>query len=151
MMHINEHIVQAYGVLDGDPICRDLVDSLSELKGEDILDLVSLANKVRARFASGTHACTIMNAQSGRCSENCRFCAQSSHHHAEIDVYPLVSKERIVEQATKTHESGVGSFGIVASGYGFKTIDHDFQQILDSIDSIHALFPDLRVCASLRR
>ena len=149
MSGINEHIQRAYAILDDEQLDRELVEKLSGLDGEDILDLVSLANKVRAKYAPETHACTIMNAQSGQCSEDCRFCAQSAHHEAAVDVYPLVGKDEIIERARATHESGVSSFGIVTSGFGFKEIDSTFQRILDGIDTIHDQFPEMNVCASL--
>ena len=149
MSNIDGYIQRAYAILDGTELERGLIERLSELDGEDILDLVSLANKVRARFSPSTHACTIMNAQSGECSENCRFCAQSAHHDSVVDVYPLVEIAEILERARVTHESGVGSFGIVTSGYGFKKIDATFGRILEGIEAIHEEFPEMKVCASL--
>lgn len=89
---MNSAIAEAYEVLEGRKLEREQAEKLSMLKGADILDLVSLANKVRERFAHRVHVCTIMNAQSGRCSEDCKFCSQSSHHCADIEEYPLVDR-----------------------------------------------------------
>ncbi len=145
----NDLINQAYSALNGTPIDHQLAEELAGIQGPDILDLVSLANKVRARFAPEMHACTIMSAKSGQCSEDCRFCAQSAHHEAVIDVYPLASKDDIVAKAQEAHASGVKSFGIVASGYGCKNMDDNFRSVLESIDTIHEMFPEIHVCASL--
>lgn len=149
MKHAAELIHKAYAILKDESLSRELIDALAEIEGEEILDLVSLANKVRAKYTPELHACTIMNAQSGECSQNCRFCAQSIHHEATVDVYPLASSDEIVNRAGIAHENGVGSFGIVTSGYGYKTIDKDFQRILDSIELIHEKYPEMLVCASL--
>ena len=71
-------IEQAYKVLDGEPLTREEALELAErIEGEDILDLVSLANKVRHKFAGKVFACSILNAKSGLCRQNCRFCAQA--------------------------------------------------------------------------
>ena len=146
---IDAIIEQAYAVLDGTPLDRETALKLCALEGEAILDVVSLANKVRNRHAREGHVCTIMNAKSGACGENCRFCAQSAHHDAEIDVYPLQTVESMVAEARTAYETGVRSFGLVTSGTGFQEVDESFQTILDGIDAIHEALPDMNVCASL--
>ena len=146
---LNENIVSAYKVLDGMELSREEALELAKLEGEDILDLVSLANKVKNKYASEIHKCTIMNAKSGKCSENCSYCAQSAHYEAEAEVYDLKDKASILEAARNSYTNGVRNFGIVTSGYGFKKINSDFQNILDAIDAIHEEMPDMGVCASL--
>ncbi len=142
-------IQKAYSVLSGDNLDRDLALELMSLEGSDILDLVSLANKVRSKYASYSHKCTIMNAKSGECTENCQYCAQSSHHEAEAEVYDLKDKQAIIDAARAVYDKGVRSFGIVTSGYGFDRIDADFQNILDAMDAIKDQMPGMNICASL--
>jgi len=143
-------IQEAYRVLENSqPISRELAVRLADLSGEETLDLVSLANKVKNKFTDGMHACSILNAKSGVCQENCRFCAQSSHHHAEIEVYGLMSPEVILEKARQTAACGVQYFGIVTSGYGYTELNQEFQAILAAIDLIHRELPDMNVCLSL--
>jgi len=142
-------IDEAYSVLDGVSLTRERADELADVKGNDILDLISLANKVRDAFAGEGHVCTILNAQSGQCGEDCRFCAQSAHHTATVDEYPLLDIDTIIERARHTVESGVDHFGIVTSGWGFPKMDETFQRILDAMDALHDAFPELHVCASL--
>lgn len=148
-MRMNKAIEEAYRVLDGVDLRRELADTLSMLNGSDILDLVSLANKVRETFTDRVHLCTIMNARSGRCSEDCRFCAQSAHHGTNIEEYPLLDREEMVKRAQSAYETGVRSFGIVTSGLGFLKADRAFQAILKSIDDIYRECPGMSVCASL--
>lgn len=147
---INSNILKAYEVLEGKKISKELALDLISLKGEDVLDLLSLANKVKNRFANEKHVCSIMNCKSGICAENCKYCAQSSHHHANIDVYQLKSEQEILKEAQTVWESGVKHFGIVTSGTGFlKVEDEDFQKILKSIYLIHQELPQMNICACL--
>ena len=76
---IHPLIQNAYSVLDGRPISRETALAIAEtIHGTDLLDLISLANKVRVKFAPPLQSCSIINAKSGKCRENCRFCAQSA-------------------------------------------------------------------------
>ncbi|MBN1970150.1 MAG: biotin synthase BioB [Candidatus Delongbacteria bacterium] len=147
---LNISIMKVYDkVLNGTGISYDEAIELSNLKGEDILDLVSLANKVRNRFFGDPHVCTIMNAKSGKCSEDCKFCAQSSFHSTGIEEYPLANKEQILKQAENCYKSGVKHFGLVTSGRGYENTNDEFIEILDAIDLIYDRFPQLNVCASI--
>ena len=146
---LNSFVDEAYGVLHGVGIERELAEKLALISGCDIMDLLSLANKVRAALAPGFHACTIMNAKSGKCGENCRFCAQSGHNEAEVDVYELADVHTMVERAAAAYDTGVRSFGIVTSGTGYLECNDDFNRILEAVDRIRDKFPDMSVCASL--
>ncbi len=150
---LHPSIAAAYRVLEtGEPLTHSAALLLADLPGELALDLASLANKVKNRYASDTealHACSIMNAKSGVCGENCRFCAQSRHNHADIEVYDLVNEESVLIEARNCVTEGVSHFGIVTSGYGYKKINAEFQRILGMIDRLHAELPELQVCASL--
>jgi len=150
---LHPDIEQAYTTLEtGMPISMELASALGTLPDGDILDLVSLANKVKNRYGmnhGAVHACSIMNAKSGLCGENCRFCAQSRHNTANIEVYELVGEDRVLEQARMTREEGVMHFGIVTSGFGYLKITPEFERIIGMIDLLHREIPDLNVCASL--
>ena len=147
---LNPLIENAYKVLDGVPLTKAEALALAEqIEGEDILDLVSLANKVRHKFAGPVMACSILNAKSGLCRQNCRFCAQAEAHHTGIETYPLLSKEEILSAAAAAAENGVYSFGIVTSGYGCKQCTPEFRQLLDTMDAIHERFPQLKICVSI--
>jgi biotin synthase len=146
-------IEMAYRVLDtGEPVSLELATALGSLPDSEVLDLVSLANKVKNRHAANhgaVHACSIMNAKSGVCGENCRFCAQSKHNNANVEVYGLVDEAPVLEQARNAWEQGVTHFGIVTSGYGYLKITSEFERILGMIDLLHHELPGLYVCASL--
>ena len=143
-------IRKAYSVLDGQPISRTDALAIAEtIHGADLLDLVSLANKVRLKFAPALHCCSIINAKSGKCRENCRFCAQSAAHHTGIETYPVLAPEDVLEAAGKVYAEGVRTFGYVTSGRGWDKPDREFLIILGTLDLLHEKYPDMRLCASL--
>jgi len=150
---LHPQIAAAYRVLEtGEPISYEEALLLADLSGELALDLAALANKVKNRYGSGVeslHACSIMNAKSGVCGENCKFCAQSHHNHADIEVYDLVNEDSALIEARNCIAEGVSHFGIVTSGYGYKKINTEFQRVLDMIDRLHRELPGLNICASL--
>ncbi len=118
-----------------------------ELLNLPLAELISKANKIRKDYVgSRLELCSIINAKSGLCGEDCKFCAQSSRHSADISVYPLVKKEKIVEAAQKAKEIGAETFGIVTSGnrLNSRELDTVAGAILDIRNKI-----DIGVCASL--
>ena len=75
------------------------------LYNQPLDELCKNANKIRKHFCSNNFdICTIINGKSGRCSENCKFCAQSAHNHTGVEEYPLLSAEQILKQAKINHE-----------------------------------------------
>ena len=143
-------IENAYKVLSGAVLSREEALALAEdLPAEDLLDLVSLANKVRKKFAPKITACSIVNAKSGRCGQNCRFCAQSAFHATGIETYDLLAPETVLAAAKQVRAHGVTTFGYVTSGRGWERPDREFQRILETFDLIHRELPDLKICASL--
>ena len=148
--HIHPLLRQAYSVLDGKPVSRaDALAIAENIHGADLLDLISLANKVRLKFAPALHTCSIINAKSGKCRENCRFCAQSAAYRTGIDTYPILAPETVLEAAGRVYDEGVRTFGYVTSGHGWDKPDRDFQVILDTLDLLHAKHPDMHLCVSL--
>lgn len=79
--------------------------------------LMARANRLRARhMGMAMDLCTITNAKSGLCSEDCKFCAQSGRHKTGIAVYPLKSIEQMFQEARQAKANGAKRFGIVTSG-----------------------------------
>ena len=90
--------------------------------------------------------CSLINARNGKCSQNCKYCAQSSHYCTNIESYPLVGIEEVKKVAyeAKSHESS--RFAIVTSG---KTPDEsDFNRMLEMIKEINKI-EGLKSCASI--
>jgi biotin synthase len=149
-MILNMLIANAYKVLDGETLTRTEALALAEQVGQDdLLDLLSLANKVRKKFAGAIEPCSIINAKSGRCSQNCRFCAQSGHHDTGIETYELLAPEDVLAAARQVYEAGVRTFGYVTSGCGYPEPNDEFRRILATLDLLHETFPDLKLCVSI--
>ena len=90
---------------------------LKKLIEAPLPDLASAANRIRAaRCGTGFDLCSIVNAKSGRCPENCRFCAQSVHHQTIVDEYPLIDETTAIEHAARNTTAGATRFSLVASG-----------------------------------
>ncbi|MEW6333431.1 MAG: biotin synthase BioB [Thermodesulfobacteriota bacterium] len=87
------------------------------LPQSEIWRLLAVSEAVRRRFKGDrVRLCSIVNAKSGLCSEDCAFCAQSSRSTAPIDKYPLMEEEQIVTAARDAKQRGAREFSIVASG-----------------------------------
>jgi biotin synthase len=134
-------------IYEGKVPSREEALSLYEIKEEELLDLFAAAHRLRLRYkGKKVNLCSIVNAKSGRCSEDCKFCAQSSHYQAEIAVYPLLSSEEIIESARAAKKAGAGEFGIVTSGKGLRD-GSDLATIKEAINGVAAV--GLPPCTSL--
>ena len=142
-------ITDACKVLGGAELSPDEAFALGAVSGADILDLVSLANKVRVKFAPEISACSIINAKSGVCDQNCRFCAQAAAHATGIETYPLLETPAVLAGAREAYEQGIRTFGIVTSGRGYDTPTPEFRRILAILEALAAAFPDMQRCVSL--
>lgn len=90
---------------------------LTVLAAVDADQLAEAADRIRSRFCGDSvELCAIVNAKSGRCSENCRYCAQSSFFHVSIEEYSLLSEEKIIGEASAYADGGAARFSLVTSG-----------------------------------
>lgn len=104
------------------PIDRNEALELFNSQGTDFIDFLARANRVRETSKGNSiNLCAIINAKSGRCPENCAFCAQSSHYKTDIEIYPLVSADEIVAMSEERAKKGVREFSIVTSGTGISS------------------------------
>lgn len=101
-------------VLEGGEITR--AEAL-ELYEQPLQGLCRRADEIRRHFCGDRFdLCAIVNGKSGKCSENCRFCAQSAHNHTGAVEYPLLSPQELAEQAKVNEAQGVLRYSIVTSG-----------------------------------
>ncbi len=133
-------------VLEGSPITKDAAASIAGHHDADIPDLFASANRIRSHFrGNAVGLCSITNAKSGLCSEDCAFCAQSSRSRAKINTYSLLRKDQMMQQARDVTRYGIKRFSIVTSG---RTVSRqDLFDIADMISSIKEL--GISPCASL--
>ncbi|MGC8624599.1 MAG: biotin synthase BioB [Phycisphaerae bacterium] len=109
----------ARNVLNGHLLSRAEAQELISVSGEDIYDLFYWANKIRIRFKGPqVRFCAIVAAKVGGCSEDCKFCAQSSHYQTAIASQGKLTNQQVLESAFHAGAVGAESFGIVNSGRG---------------------------------
>ncbi|MCM0081491.1 biotin synthase BioB [Geomonas sp. Red32] len=104
-------------VLKGENLTPEEALRLSQAEGSTVFDLFRAATRIKEQFVGNdVHLCSIINAKSGRCAEDCAFCAQSSHHKTDAPVYGLVQEEAMVEGARAAETMGSACYGIITSG-----------------------------------
>lgn len=92
-------------------------EDLQQIANAPISHLVEAAHEVTIHKASQVfNFCAIVNAKSGRCSENCHWCAQSRHFEGQCVIYPLLEAKKIIEAALIAQRSGATRFSLVTSG-----------------------------------
>jgi biotin synthase len=122
-------------ILEGEDVGMREVLPLLGIQGPDVLDLAAVANRVREEFnGNEIDLCSLLNIKSGRCSEDCVFCAQSAHYKTEAPVYPLMDINRITEEARGAQKKGTGRFCLITSGRELN--DKEFETILAALGRI---------------
>ena len=111
-------------------------------------ELTNQANEIRQHFCQNSFdACTIINVKSGKCSENCIFCAQSKHHNTDIDIYPLISMDELKEKTLILYNFGLKRISYVSSG---KTVSKtEFRKLSSLIKELTDEYEDIKLCVSL--
>lgn len=116
------------------------------LYGGPLEELCKAADEIREHFCGNRFdICTIINGKSGKCPEDCKFCAQSAYYHTAAEEYPLLDTKEIVRQAKYNADHGVHRFSIVTSGRSLK--DAEIEQMCGAIREIREQ-TDIKVCAS---
>lgn len=122
-------------------------EELLKLYDMDLDELIEMSSKItKENFKNEVEVCSIISARTGKCGENCKYCSQSIHNHADIVCHPLLSVEEVYQSALKAKENGATRFCIVTSGRSEN--GDDFNTILEMIKKV-ASIPDIHCCASL--
>lgn len=133
--------------LSGKGISEEEAKTVLQIGDEDFLEILSLANKVRYRFKGNeVSLCSIINAKSGMCGEDCAFCSQSLYHNTQAPQYPFVGENAVIERAKEAMRIKAREFSIVISGYGPN--DNELNEIRNSIARL-VIETSLEPCASL--
>lgn len=119
-------------------------DELLKLYDLDLEELIAMVEKLP--FSREIEVCSIISAKTGKCGENCKYCSQSIHNHAEIHCHPLLEVEEVKQAALRAKENGATRFCIVTSGRGES--GKDFEKILEMIRAV-ASIEGIHCCASL--
>lgn len=109
-------------------------------------DLETLLKESAKYCTQNIEFCSLISARTGKCSQNCKYCAQSSHYRTDIETHPLVSLEEVKNAALRAKDHKSSKFAIVTSG---KTPDEsDFDTMLEMINEINKI-DGIRSCASI--
>ncbi len=134
--------------LNGQGISREQALALETLSQEELDYLFLGTDKIRDRFKGDeVKICSIVNAKSGKCVEDCSFCAQSSSFQTESPEYELMDVEQIVAAAKEAESFGANEFSIVASGTSMDS-PQELEKVKQAIRRIKAE-TKLETCCSL--
>ncbi|MBS6603794.1 MAG: biotin synthase BioB [Brachyspira sp.] len=122
-----------------------------KLSKEELLNLYNMdldeLLKISSKYIKDTvEFCSIVNARNGKCSQNCKYCAQSSHYRTDIESYPLIPVEDVVKAAEHSRDNNADRFAVVTSG---KTPDEeDFDKVVALIKAVNNV-DGIKSCASI--
>ncbi|WP_289302376.1 biotin synthase BioB [Sporofaciens musculi] len=130
-------------IWSGDDILKEEAILLYQ---EPLEELCQAANEIREHFCQNRFdICTIINGKSGKCSEDCKYCAQSAYYHTSAKEYPLLDTKEIVRQAKYNAQQGVLRYSIVTSGRALKA--SELEQMCEAIRAVREQV-DIKVCVS---
>lgn len=128
-MNHKENITElAVQIINGRRMTRE--DDLTLFLTCNLEELCEGADRIREYYCGEkVDLCTIINGRSGKCGEDCKYCAQSVHNHTNCEVYDFLDSEEIIQEALNNEEEGVDRFSIVTSGRALS--GEDFEKALD--------------------
>lgn len=139
-----------YKVLDGKDITYEEALSVIHMDEQDVESLEILfqgANEIREKYVGNkADLCTIMNVRSGRCTEDCTYCAQSAHYKISLKEYGLLPYEEVVKRALEVQSQGAHRFSLVTSGRGIEN-----EEELERLVNIYKKLKEkthIKLCAS---
>ena len=133
--------------LAGEVIDRHTAKSILQAADTVLLEQLAAAYQVRHHYWSNrVRLHFLLNAQSGLCQEDCNYCSQSKISTAEIEKYPLIAQEKIIQAADRAAELKAGTFCMAISGRS--PSEAVFSQVLDAFAAVKAKH-ELKICACL--
>jgi biotin synthase len=121
---------------DRRPLTRAEVDAVAALPLDLLPDLVALAHKVRLSYCGpAVELESLINAKSGACPEDCAFCSQSARYQTDVDVYPFLDLEEVLDAARATRDAGATQFCIVVAVRGPN--ERLLTKVIDAVQAVH--------------
>jgi len=140
LQKLTKHILE-----DSGGVSYDEAVELTKYPDKDAL--YNAANLIREKFCGKEFdTCSIMNARSGLCSEDCKWCAQSGKHKTNIDIFPMIDAFEALDQAIKNDAAGVKRFSLVTSG---KSVTKEEVQEFCEMYKLIREKTGLQLCASM--
>lgn len=138
-------ITLAEKIINGYRLTKE--EDLSVLLTVDLDELCAGADKIREKLCGNrVDLCSIINGRGGRCSENCKFCAQSAHHNTDCEEYGFLEQKTFMEGCAYASEQGINRYSIVTAG---RTMEgEDLEKAIAVYQAMHEAYPDMILCAS---
>ena len=138
VLDMKEKVINGYNITKEEAL---------KLYNSPLDELTESANEIRKYFCGNKFdICTIINAKSGKCSEDCKYCAQSAFYNTNIDEYPILEKEKILKDAKNNDENGILRYSLVTSGRCLT--DSEIENVCDIVREIKNN-TNIQVCVSL--
>ncbi len=132
-------------IVQGEELSFD--DALDLVEKTNLNELCRAADKLRHKVHSQQFdLCSIINARSGKCSEDCRYCAQSVHHNTDIETYELIESATAIQQAVENDAHGVERLSLVTAG---RSLNKSQMAAMGELYSAMAEKSDFLFCASM--
>lgn len=142
---MSEILDLANEIIGGKRLSRE--DNLNIFIDCDLNDLCKGADLIREHYMGDkVDLCSIINGRSGRCPEDCKYCAQSAHHKTDCEIYDFLPEEKIVELCKNNANEGVDRFSIVTAGRALT--GEEFEKALHAYETM-AKECDIELCASM--
>ena len=136
----------AASIKNGREITYQEAVQCSQLDNDQLLELLNVAADLTRYFHDQkVELCAIVNAKSGRCSEDCHYCAQSCHYQTGVEVYPMLPTDKVLSRAKEMESNSVTRYALVTSGRALS--ENDFMQALETFRQLRQQ-TNLCLCAS---
>jgi biotin synthase len=132
--------------ISGTPLSLEQGQKLTVLGPEHTIDLLFAAHSIAKAMGRRPFTCSIVNAKSGTCSQDCRFCAQSGHYRTDAPVHPLLPLPDLIERGLAMHTAGARCFSLVTSGLLLG--EAEIERVCRCVEHLR-LHTDLTLSASL--
>lgn len=141
----NKVLKLAEEIIKGRRINRE--DDLSVFVTADLNDLCQGADRIREHFVGDkVDLCSIINGRSGKCPEDCKYCAQSAYNNTNCEVHDFLSQEDIIEACHINEREGVDRFSIVTAGRALN--GEEFESAIKAYEKMKKEC-DIELCASM--
>jgi biotin synthase len=146
-MNNNKYYTElAEKILDGKTPDNQTYIKILSAPDDELLSIMHGADMLRQnRFGMRIHLCTICNGKSGKCSEDCRFCSQSSFSKTSAPVYPVLPKDELIKGGLYAQETPINRFSIVTTGRGLP--GRDVEAVIDAMKDLDD--KKIKKCVSL--
>lgn len=122
-------------------------DDLNMFLTCNLRELCKGADRIREHFIGDkVDLCSIINGRSGKCPEDCKYCAQSAHNHTKCEIYDFLPEEKLVDACKLNESEGVDRFSIVTSGRALS--GEEFEKAIHAYETMHAECK-IDLCASM--